>query len=181
MGLIAVGSGNVYHFTTIGTDTNIIAQIAGSNEVFKKTFLTGLTLSGNAAATLTTQTGSRATLNGITEINGILEYSAFEVDTTTSTTSSITTNTQWQATGSFLQLSGGSNHLVRPGNTGTMNGRVLKILKDDAGSSLITVDPSSGNINGATSISSSSPYAYIEIIYINFSTWRIINTVGTWT
>ena len=47
MGLILVDSGNVYQFTTLGTDTTSLAQIAGTQEVYTKQFLTGLTASGS--------------------------------------------------------------------------------------------------------------------------------------
>jgi hypothetical protein len=51
MALIQVTHGNVYQFTTLGTSTTSIGQIAGTQEVYDKHFLTGLTASGSLTVT----------------------------------------------------------------------------------------------------------------------------------
>lgn len=51
MGLIEVTHGNVYQFTTLGTTTVNVRQIAGTQEVYNKHFLTGLTASGSVLIT----------------------------------------------------------------------------------------------------------------------------------
>lgn len=180
MALILVESGNVYQFTTLGTSTTSVAQIAGSQEIYDKRFLTGLTIHGGNNATLTTETGSTAILNGITEINGTHEFKYYDVDATSWTTSSITTAAQWNESGSFLMIRGAADHHVIPAGSG-YTGRILKVMKRDNNSNLVTLDPFlSANINGSTSLSSSDPYAYIEIIQVPGG-WRILNKQGTWT
>lgn len=47
MALIQVTHGNVYQFTTLGTSTTSIGQIAGTQEVYNKHFLTGAVISGS--------------------------------------------------------------------------------------------------------------------------------------
>jgi hypothetical protein len=182
MALILVASGNVYQFTTIGTSTTTVAQIAGSQEIYDKRFLTGLTIHGGNNATLTTETGSTAILNGITEINGTHEFKYYDVLATSWTTSSITTAAQWNESGSFLMIRGAADHHVIPAGAGNVNpGRILKVMKRDNNSNLVTLDPQgTTTINGSTSLSSSDPYAYIEMIQTSAG-WRILNTRGTWT
>jgi hypothetical protein len=51
MGLIQVNHGNVYQFTTLGTSTISLGQIAGTQEIYNKQFLTGLTASGSLTVT----------------------------------------------------------------------------------------------------------------------------------
>jgi hypothetical protein len=181
MALILVASGNVYQFTTTGTSTTTVAQIAGTQEIYDKRFLTGLTIHGGNNATLTTETGSIAILNGITEINGTHEFKFYDVDATSWTTSSITTAAQWNVSGSFLMIRGAADHHVIPEGGVSNPGRILKVMKRDNNSNLVTLDPQgTTTINGSTSLSSSSPYAYIEMIKTT-SGWRILNINGTWT
>ena len=182
MALILVASGNVYQFTTIGTSTTTVAQIAGSQEIYDKRFWTGLTIHGGNNATLTSETGSTAILNGITEINGTHEFKYYDVVATSWTTSSITTAAQWNESGSFLMIRGAADHHVIPAGIGNMDpGRILKVMKRDNNSNLVTLDPPSPTtINGSTSLSSSDPYAYIEMIATSVG-WRILNKQGTWT
>jgi hypothetical protein len=182
MALIPVTSGNVYQFTTLGTATTSVAQIAGSQEIYDKRFLTGLTVAGGNAATLTTETGSTAVLNGITEINGIHKFKYYDVVATNWTTSSLTTAEQWNVSGSFLMIRGAADHHVIPAGSGFVNlGRILKVMKRDDNSNLVTLDPQGiTTINGSSSLSSSDPYAYIEMIQTSAG-WRILNTRGTWT
>lgn len=182
MALILVSSGNVYQFTTIGTSTTSVAQIAGSQEIYDKRFLTGLTIHGGNNATLTTETGSTAILNGITEINGTHEFKYYDVIATNWTTSSITNAAQWNHSGSFLMIRGAADHLVIPAGSVTVNpGRILKVMKRDNNSNLVTLDPQgTTTINGSTSLSSTDPYAYIEMIQTSVG-WRILNKQGTWT
>jgi hypothetical protein len=182
MGLIEVKSGNVYQFTTLGTDTTSVIQIAGSQEVYDKRFLTGLTIHGGNNATLTTETGSTAILNGITEINGVHEFKYYDVFAPSNPTSSITNAAQWNESGSFLMIRGAADHLVIPAGSGNVNlGRILKVMKRDNNANLVTLDPQGlTTINGSTSLSSSDPYAYIEMIQTSVG-WRILNKQGTWT
>ena len=181
MALISVASGNVYQFTTLGTSTISVAQIAGSQEIYDKRFLTGLTIHGGNAATLTTETGSTAVLNGITKINGTHEFKHYDVIATNWTTSSLTTAAQWNASGSFLMIRGAADHHVIPeGGSGNL-GRILKVMKRDNNANIVKLDPSGATtINDSSSLSSSDPYAYIEIIKTSGG-WRILNTQGTWT
>jgi hypothetical protein len=60
MGLIEVKHNNVYQFTTLGNSTISVAQIAGTQEVYNKHFLTGLTASGSL-----TVTGSLYTIGNV--------------------------------------------------------------------------------------------------------------------
>jgi hypothetical protein len=181
MALILVASGEVYQFTTIGTSTTAVAQIAGTQEIYDKRFLTGLTIHGGNNATLTTETGSTAILNGITEINGTHEFKYYDVDATSWTTSSITTAAQWNESGSFLMIRGAADHHVIPEGGATNLGRILKVMKRDNNSNIVRLDPVSvATINGSASLSSSDAYAYIELIKI-IGGWRILNTQGTWT
>jgi hypothetical protein len=181
MALILVESGNVYQFTTLGNATTSVAQIAGSQEIYDKRFLTGLTIAGENNATLTTESGSTAVFNGITKINGTHEFKYYDVIATTWTTSSITTDAQWNASGSFLMIRGAADHMVIPQGTGAVNGRILKVMKRDNNSNIVKLDPAGlSTINDSSSLSSSSPYAYIEMIR-TVAGWRILNTQGTWT
>lgn len=182
MALILVESGNVYQFTTLGTSTTSVAQIAGTQEIYDKRFLTGLTIHGGNAATLTTETGSTAVLNGITEINGVHEFKYYDVIATNWATSSITSAAQWNESGSFLMIRGAADHLVIPEGGGSSNiGRILKVMKRDNNSNLVTLDPAlTTTINGSSSLASSDPYAYIEMIKTSAG-WRVLNTQGTWT
>jgi hypothetical protein len=181
MALISVTSGNVYQFTTLGTGTTSVAQIAGTQEIYDKRFLTGLTIHGGNAATLTTETGSTAVLNGITKINGTHEFKYYDVIATNWTTSSLTTAAQWNTSGSFLMIRGAADHYVIPEGGSSNLGRILKVMKRDNNANIVKLDPSSGTtINDSSSLSSSSPYAYIEIIKTSAG-WRILNTQGTWT
>ena len=183
MALILVESGNVYQFTTLGTSTTSVAQIAGTQEIYDKRFLTGLTIHGGNSATLTTETGSAAILNGNTQIGGILEYNYTLVDATAVATSSLTTNAQWTATGSFLVIRNAADHFVVPNNSSLgsgLNGRILRVIKQDNNSNLVIINPSgTATVNGATQISSSDAYAAIELMY-NSGTWRILSSYGTW-
>jgi hypothetical protein len=80
MALILVASGNVYQFTTIRHVNNIQWLKSQDHKKFMiKRFLTGLTIHGGNNATLTTETGSTAILNGITEINGTHEFKYYDV------------------------------------------------------------------------------------------------------
>lgn len=183
MPLIQVDSGNVYQFTTIGTSTTSVAQIAGSQEVYDKKFLSGLTISGTGSiATLTLEAGATAIFNGVTEINGPNEFNFYDVDAASWTTSSLTTIAQWNESGSFLMIRGAADHHVIPaGGASIYPGRILKVMKRDNNSNLVRLDPTgTTNINGSTSLSSSDPYAYIEMIQTT-SGWRILNTRGTWS
>lgn len=182
MALIEVKSGNVYQFTTLGTDTTSVTQIAGSQEVYDKRFLTGLTIDGENNATLTTETGSTAILNGITKISGVHEFNYYDVVATNWVTSSLTTEAQWQKSGSFLMIRGAADHFVIPAGSSNLNpGRILKVMKRDNNSNLVTLDPQGlTTINGSSALSSSDPYAYIEIIQTTAG-WRILNKQGTWT
>lgn len=180
MALILVEAGNVYQFTTLGTTTTVVAQIAGTQEIYDKRFLTGLTIAGGNNATLTTETGSTAVLNGVTKFNGIHDFGYYVVHADLWATSSLTTTAEWQESGSFLMIDGASDHMVIP-QASPDNGRVLKVMKRDNNSNLVTIDPQFGTtINGLTSLSSSDPYAYIEIIKTGAG-YRILNSYGTWT
>lgn len=64
MALIQVNHGNVYQFTTLGTSTVSLGQIAGTQEVYNKHFLSGATISGS-----TNITGS-ANIIGTTYMSG---------------------------------------------------------------------------------------------------------------
>jgi hypothetical protein len=66
MALIQVTHGNVYQFTTLGTSTTSIGQIAGTQEVYDKHFLTGLTASGSLTVTGSSRFIGTITVGNIT-------------------------------------------------------------------------------------------------------------------
>lgn len=172
MGLISVNTGNVYQFTTLGDDTNSVAQIAGTQEVYNKTFLTGLQLSSSASLTL--PAGSTALFAGTNTYDGVIKHN---YTSTTAATSSLTTAAQWDFTGSFLAVLGASNHMALLGGTG-FNDYVFKYIKSTSNSNLIMISSSIG-ISGKTQWSSSDAWAAIEVVQQSLE-WIITSKVGNW-
>jgi len=166
----------VFQISSVGSIPTNIGLIGGTEELFYKSFKTGLLIS--SSGTLTVDRESTLTNNGTMNISGILKYDTLSVNALLSATSSLTTNAQWQVSGSFIGITAPADHIALLGSPGTFNGYVFRYMKRDSNSNLIMIRSTSG-ISGQTQWSSSDAYASIEVVAFTLE-WIITSKVGNW-
>lgn len=191
MPIIPVQPGEVFEFTTVSGSSNVIAQFAGTSEVFTKDVFGIMRISGSNANLEIENEGSFLG-NGKIRLGastGRCTYATAYRSHQGAATSSLLTTAQWRETGSFIRFSGTGEHLVRiSGNisaTGINSnaGPVVRVLRTDSNTGRITIDPSGGGtINGQATQSCTDPFCFIEVTAAtNGTVWFITGKVGNWT
>jgi hypothetical protein len=144
-------------------------QIAGSIDIFKRVILNEILIQPSASLT----------------INGYLKDKLVQhqyTNVTTPATSSLTTQAQWNVTGSYMCISGDINHHVVLGAPESMLGRAFNVFKSETASTKELSIYSVAGINEYNTWKSTSPYAAIEVIWHQVSSkWIIKSSMGTWT
>jgi len=144
-------------------------QIAGSIDIFKRVILNEILIQPSASLT----------------INGYLKDKLVQhqyTNVTTPATSSLTTQAQWNATGSYLCISDDINHHVVLGAPESMLGRTFNVFKSDLATTKELSIYSATGINEYNTWKSTSSYAAIELVWHHLSNkWVIKSSMGTWT
>jgi hypothetical protein len=191
MSTIRLSPGNVYQFGTVQNDNSYVAAINGTEIPIQKTFLNGIVLArGSSTGSIMYGSGSNfsdfggTTLDnrGVFVNHGVEAVGQFHTLTGTTNTFS---NSQQYASGSvyFVDTSVGDMTIEIPSNT-LISGSILRFVKITSDSNRLTINPNgSTQINNATTQSSISSYATIELIATNNTTYdyRILSAYGTWT
>ncbi len=184
IGLLSAPSGSILQFSD---GINSIPQIAGSPEIFVKKFESGIVI-GNTGS-ITVPIGATLLVDAGTLSNSGIQKNVYtKVDAGSNPTSSLTTQAQWNQTGSFILVYNNYDHklIIGTAGAGTPNfvDHVIRYQKQNNNTNIIMVSGSVNSvfakINGQLAISSSDPYASIELIGTSEG-WRIVSMYGTWT
>ena len=190
MSAIRLSPGNVYQFGTVKNDNSYVAAINGTEIPIQKTFLNGIVLArGSSTGSIMYGSGSnfsdfgRTTLDnrGVFVNHGVEAIGQFHTLTGATNTFSYT---QIYASGSvyLVDTSAGNMTIEIPSNT-IVAGSILRFIKITSDANRMTIDPNGGTqINGATTVYSTTAYATIELLATDNTTYdyRILSTYGTW-
>lgn len=158
-------SGAIIKATPVDGNPNAISIITGTQEPFNKIFKNGITVQDSAAE------GNRALIETDLAVSGSMIYENIYSYSGGATT---LTKTQFGDT-SVLLISPNSGVVVTvelPATTSAIAGQAkLYIIKKLSALGTVTINPNStAQIDGATSVSATAQYSYIQVIYSGNST-----------
>lgn len=190
MSTIRLSPGNVYQFGTVKNNNSYVAAINGTEIPIQKTFLNGIILArGSSTGSIMYGSGSNFSDFGGTTLDnrGVFVNHGIEATgqfhTLTGPTASFTYS-QLYASGSVYFVDTSVNTLITlPSNT-IISGSIIRFIKITNDTNRLTINPDgSTQINGNATQSSISPYATIELIATDNTTYdyRILSAYGTWT
>ena len=192
MAITNLTDSGVYQFSTVRGSSDSIRYVTGTDNPFARKYYNGITLYTNSGDAFNTANNTTIDNYGIIYNRGLYQYEMGAsrlvlpyINADAVVTSSVSNSTKLLATGSLYVISGSANHYFElPSSTDIdVIGSVIKIFKNSSTTNKLIISVNGASkINNALEVSSTSPYASVELLALHSNPgWAIVSSVGTWT